>query len=178
MAVNLRLRELSMKRFFMLSATVVLCSILTGCGSESYEGLVSATINLIDQAGTDVGAIKNKVAEAVKNLDENKVKSLDLKPAIKAADALKKTGETAQDIKRKIEHIREKVTEEERKAYAAQQKNRLNDVFRRLLDQREQLRKELDAAEAVDNGKYKAAVADLRKKITDAESPFEAMARP
>ena len=166
-----------MKRSFILGAALLSCSLLAGCSSETHEGLISDTITLIEQAGSDVSTIKNQVNDAVKKLEDGKAKTLELKDAVKAADALKKTGEKAQEIKRRIEYAREKVTDEERKIYANHQKSRLNDAFKNLLKLREELRKSLDAAEKTSGENYKTAVNDLRKKIEDAQSPFESLSR-
>ena len=90
-----------MKRILVLGSTFLLCGLFIGCGTDSREGLIDDTINMIQQAATDVGNIKSRVNEAIKKSEEKQTK-LDLSDAMKAADQLKKIGETAQTIKRRL----------------------------------------------------------------------------
>ncbi len=164
-----------MKRTLVLAGAFCLCGLLVGCGTDSREGLIEDTINMVQQAATDVGNIKSRVNEAIKKADEKRTK-LDLTDAGKAADQLKKLGEEAQKIKRRIELDRASVTEEDKANYADKKKERLASAFSDLLKQRNELNKALTNAEAI-NQAAKDAVEKLRERIRDAESPFEALAR-
>jgi hypothetical protein len=160
-----------MKRILPLYAAFLTCGMLTGCGSDTYEGLISETIQHIKLAGTDVGNIKSRVKEATDRVQEGK--KLDLSDAIAATKQLKIDGEKTQDIKRRIELIKANVTDDVRKANAEAFKDELNKVFSSLLKQREELREALAVAERIDAQK----TAELRSKIVEAEGPFEALSR-
>ncbi len=166
-----------MMRCVWVGCALVFCSMLVGCGGESHEGLINDTITQMDAAGTQVGHIKNRVNDAVKDFESGKSPKLDLTEATKATEGLKKAGEEFQNLKRKVEQKRGSINDEDRKAYAANQKDKLNNAFKTLVDRREQLRKALEQAEEVKLGAGKGAVHDLRKKIVEAEGPFEALAR-
>lgn len=166
-----------MMRLVMIVGTLALCFVLTGCGSDTHEGLIKDTIQAMDTAGSEVTAIKTKVADAVQKFEKNESTSLDFADAMKATEKLKKVGEEFQKIKRRIEMVRGTITDDQKKKYAEDTKLRLNDAFKSLLTSREQLRKSLEQAEALNNGQFKTKVADLRKKIIEAEGPFESLAR-
>src|SRR4051812_28969978 len=116
-----------MYRLFLIGVTLSLCGLLTGCGGDSYEGLISDTISQIDLAANDVANIRDQVNKAVKKFDEGTAKKLDLSLAGKAAEQLKKTGVDAQIIKRRIEQVRTRVTDDERKTYAKNKRDELNE---------------------------------------------------
>src|ERR1700678_300339 len=108
-----------MKRLFSLSGALVLCGIMAGCATDSYEGLATDTIGLIDKAATEVGTIQTHVNDAVKKYNEgDKKNQLNLKPALDATLVLKGTGEDAQKIKGRIEHARGSITDDQKKRYA------------------------------------------------------------
>ena len=165
-----------MKRLPVLVCTFFLCGFLVGCGTDSKEGLIEDTINMVQQAANDVGNIKSRVNEAIKKVDE-KGSKLDLADAGKAADQLKKLGEEAQKIKRRIELDRASITDEDRQTYADNKRGKLASVFGDLIKERNDLNKALDKAEKSNIPNAKKAVNDLREKIRDAESPFESLAR-
>jgi two-component SAPR family response regulator len=144
---------------------------MTGCGPETREGLLADAIARMDTAATEVGIITAKVNEAIKEAEKGK--KLDLTDAAKAAEKLKETGIKIVEVKQRIDMARGTITEEEQREYAEKQKVSLNRAFKKLLEEKEGLRKALAVAETHD----KLRVDELRKKITDAESPFEAHAR-
>jgi chromosome segregation ATPase len=164
-----------MKRSLVLAGAFLLFGCLFGCGADSRIGLIDDTINLVQQAAADVGNIKSKVNEAIKKAEEKGTK-LDLTDAGKVADQLKKLGETAQKIKRNIELDRASITDEDKVNYVEKRKGQLESAFADLLKQRNDLNKSLAKAEQI-NQAAKKAVEDLRDKMRDAESPFEALAR-
>src|SRR5450755_364278 len=106
-----------MKRLLVLACTFLLCGFLAGCSTDSREGLIEDTINMVAEAANDVSNIKSRVNDAIKKADEKGTK-LDLTEAGKAADQLKKLGEEAQKIKRRIELDRASITDEDRANYA------------------------------------------------------------
>lgn len=160
-----------MQRFLVAGAMFLLCSVIVGCTGETYDGLISDTIQLMSLAETEVGNIKTRVQEAVKKADKGE--GFDLSDAIAACAKLKETGMEAQKLKQKIEYVKSQVTEENRKINVEKQKGKLNAAFQTLLEQRDGLQKALRDAER--HGKTK--VDDLRKKIVEAEGPFEALSR-
>src|SRR5437870_10422481 len=135
-----------MKRFLVLCGALFLCSAFVGCSSDTHEDLIRTTIDRIKIAAVNVGDIKTKVNDAVKKT-EGGTKKLDLTEAVEATKTLKKTGEETAQLKRKIEQIRAQVTPDERKAYALSQKSSLNDAFKELVKQKEELRTALAEAE-------------------------------
>lgn len=160
-----------MKRLFIVSAFFALCLSLTGCGGDTNEKLITDTITRMGIAATEVGNIKARVDDALKKVEKGE--SLDLSEAMEATIKLKETGAEFQRLKQRIEQLRSQVTEQDRKVYADNQRGKLNTAFKALIDNREELRKAL--LEAEKHGK--AEVTKLRAKITDAESPFEALSR-
>jgi len=161
-----------MKRICTLGLAIIFGCMLTGCGPETREGLVTDTIERMKIATIEVGAITAKVNEAVEEAKKPGGK-LNLKAATIQAEKLKETGVKIVEIKQRIDMIRANVTESEQKSYAESQRESLNAAFKNLLTKKEELRTALNAAEAFDS----VQVAALRQKIVDAESPFEAQAR-
>ena len=160
-----------MKRLLIPALTFLLCGMLIGCGEETREGLVVQTIKHMESAAENVGTITTKVNEATE--DAKKGKPFKLDEAAKAADKLKETGQKIVEIKQRIDLVRSSITDEEKKTYAENQKRDLNKAFQTLVKRKDDLRVALAAAETID----KLKVDELRKKIADAESPFEAQAR-
>ena len=161
-----------MKRILGLGVAFALLGMMAGCGSDSREGLITETINHIKLASTEIGNIKTRVKEATdKATKENK--KLDLADAMEATKKLKETGEKTQDLKRRIDTVKATVSDEDRQSNAEKYRDDLNKAFASLLKQKEELREVLASAEKID----KTKVEDLRKKIVDAESPFEALSR-
>ena len=163
-----------MKRLLVCLSTLLLCVFFSGCSAETHEGLVSDTIERIGLAATEVGNIKSRVNEAVTKAQAGK--KLDLTDAIEATKKLKDTGDEMQKLKRKIEQVRAQITDEEKKNNASKNKARLTAAFSDLLKQKDELRTALAEAEKL-SPSAKTAVKDLRDKIVEAESPFEALSR-
>jgi hypothetical protein len=164
-----------MKRLPLLGSALLLCT-LCGCAGETYEGLIDSTIEHINYAAVDVGIIKTKVVEATKRSEGGK--KLDLTEAIEATKSLNATGKKTQEIKRKIEHIRANVDPEQKKINAETKRGKLNAAMTDLLKQKADLQAALAEAERLPNvSNAKEAVAEFRIKLTEAESPFEALSR-
>ena len=163
-----------MKRFLVLSGALLFSGLLVGCGSDSRVGLVKDTTNMVETAASNVGNIKTRVDEAVKEASGGK--KLNLSEAIEATKELKVTGERAQEIRRKIEKVRASITDEDKKSYAQSEKSKLTTAFEDLSNQKNQLRVALANAEKLP-GNAKIEVKALREKIIEAESPFEALSR-
>ena len=163
-----------MKRFLVLSGAFLFSGLLVGCGSDSRVGLVKDTTSMIERAASNVGNIKTRVDEAVKEASGGK--KLNLSEAIEATKALKDTGDEAQVIRRKIEKVRASITDEDKKSYAQSEKKNLKSAFEDLSKQKDQLRVALADAEKLP-GNAKIEVKALREKIIEAESPFEALSR-
>jgi predicted nucleic acid-binding Zn-ribbon protein len=161
-----------MKRFLIFGSTLVVCGLLIGCGSESRDELVKTTINVMEESATQVGTIRGKVDEAIKKTQRENT-PLDLAEAVKAAEELKNLGTQAQQLKRRTEAARDVITDAEREANAKGYRGRIEEVINRLEEERVGLRKSLQTAE----GLNKKKTDELRKKITEAEVPFEALAR-
>ena len=166
-----------MMRLLAAVSALLVCTLFVGCASETHEGLIKETISAMGTAANDVKMIKNRVDDAIKKVEKGDTTKLDLTEATKLTEKLKGTGEEFQRIKRKVEQVRSLVSDDDRKKNAESSKGKLNDAFKDLLDQKEQLRQALEKAEKAQAQNAKAAVDDLRKKIVDAESPFEALAR-
>ena len=166
-----------MKRFPVLCGALLFCSIC-GCGGETYEDLIKDTIARINEAATDVGSIRAEVKKAIEKTEGGK--PLDLKAAIKATEALNKTGKDTQLLKRRIEQIRANVDDSQKKANAESQRGKLNAAMTELLKQKADLAAVLAEAERLPPDRVpnaKQAVADFRAKLIEAESPFEALSR-
>jgi septal ring factor EnvC (AmiA/AmiB activator) len=161
-----------MKRFGLVACMFLFCHLLTGCGSDTHEGLVQQTIQNMRAAATQIG---NITAEVKKATEEAKTtnKKLDLSAAKKAAEQLKVTGLETVNIKQRIDVVKSRITEKEKEEYAESNKGPLNEAFKTLLTRKDELRKALVDAEAIDKRKTD----ELRKAIEEAESPFEAQAR-
>jgi hypothetical protein len=157
----------------MFACVFLSCNLLTGCGADTHEGLVQETIQQMRAAGTEVSIITAKVRDATDEAKKANKSKLDLTAAGKAADKLKETGTRIVLLKQRIDYVKSKITPEEREEYAKNNKSNLNDAFKKLLQEKEDLRKALADAEAID----KDRTDELRKKIVEAESPFEAQAR-
>ena len=165
-----------MKRVLLLCGAFLFSSLVVGCGTESRDGLVSSTIQLIELGATEIGNINSRVKEAAK-LAETEGKKLDLTLAIDATKKLKDTGDEAQKLKRRIEQVRSQITDEDRETFAKKHKEGLNAAFKTLLQKREELRLTLADAEKLQVPGAQVAVKEFRDKLVEAESPFEALSR-
>jgi predicted nucleic acid-binding Zn-ribbon protein len=130
----------------------------------------------MDNATTEIGNIRTSVKSATEEAQKQNKSTVDLAKAIKAAESLKKVSEEAMNLKRRIEQERNKITDEEKKEYAAKQKDQLNTAFTSLVKAKADLRKQLAETEQL-SANARAEVEKLREKIRDAESPFEQIAR-
>jgi uncharacterized lipoprotein NlpE involved in copper resistance len=145
---------------------------MLGC-AESHEGLIRETIQMIDQGGVDVANITKEVKAATEYATEKQLNKLDLKLAEKATEKLKLTGDKTQEIKSRIAKLGSSISEDDRKQYAKNNAESLNTSFKKLIANMKELRDALDAAERIDP----VAVSAFRKKLVEAEGPFEAQAR-
>ena|ERR1051325_4444269 len=166
-----------MKRSLVLGSALILCSMLVGCAPDTKEGLISDTIRLMGEASTNVGNITARVKEAVAKAKGPPLKKLDLSDAMGAAKTLKETGEGASRISKRIEKVRAQVTPEEQKAYFEREAGRLNEAFKELHKQKNDLQVQLAIAEKLEGSAdhNRLQVQNLRDRIRDAESPFEAL---
>ncbi len=161
-----------MKRLLVLAGVFSLCFFMVGCGGETHEKLITDTINRMNVAATEVGNIKARVDDAVKRVvDKNE--PFDLTDAIEATSKLEETGAEFERLKQRIEQVKSQVKDDERKAFAENQKAKLNTAFKSLIDNREELRKSLLEAEKHD----KKAVDTFRTKLAKAEGLFVALSR-
>jgi hypothetical protein len=167
-----------MKRLLPVAGVLSLCLVLAGCAGDTREGLIDDTIGMMNQAATEMGNVQKRVTEAVKNYEDGKAAKLDLADAIKASDKLKETGVKTLEIKARIDIAKAQgISEEERKTYAENKQQSLNTAFKNLLTEQDKLRKALVSAEKCGAPNAAQAVEELRKKINEAESPYEAIAR-
>ncbi|MBI2805204.1 MAG: hypothetical protein HYX68_09530 [Planctomycetes bacterium] len=164
-----------MRRVFFPAAAFLLSFWFIGCASENHDGLIQDVINLMAKATTEMGNINARVKDAIKATTE-KQEPFDLKEAIEATTSLKETGASAQKLKGRIEPIRKEIADSDKEALAKKYKDRLTKAFRDLADQRDELRQTLKNAEKLGLA-AKREVVKLRTKLTEAESPFEALAR-
>src|SRR5437879_4865408 len=139
-------RSLSMKRILAPVGAFLLSILLVGCGTDSREGLIEDTARMIGQAATEIRNIDKRVNDAVAKSSEKGTK-LDLTDAMKAADQLKKAGEEAQKIKRRIDIDRGTVTEEDKEKYSKTSAEKLQPEFEELLKRRNELNASLQKAE-------------------------------
>lgn len=160
-----------MKRVLVLVSVLGLCVSVVGCGSDPREGLVAATVNDLGNAATKVANIKAKIEDAVKKTEAGKTP--DFKEAILEVDALKKIAKEMQELKMKTESLKDKTTEEERKALADQYREQVANVVERL----SKTRKELIEAIASVESQHKDAFKPVRDKLVEAEGEFEAISR-
>ena len=160
-----------MKRLAWLSGVFFLCAFFVGCASDAYSGKISDTILKIEGAASEIDLIRAKVDDAVKRADAGE--AFDLKEAIEQTKKLQDTAKATQKLKGEIEAVKAKITDEDRQKNADEFRSKLNDAFTTLLKRRDELRKSLEAAEKHGKGTVK----ELRDKITEAEGPFESLAR-
>jgi len=162
-----------MKRLVGLGGVALLCSILMGCGSNTRLEKINDVITMMNLAQTEITNIKTRVDEAVAKAEKGG--GFDLKDAMDATIPLKEKGDDVAKLKRTIETIRSQITEEDKKANVQKLGEKLTAAFKDLRKAREDLRVSLLEAEKLPNAKTK--VDALRKKITEAEGPFEALTR-
>jgi hypothetical protein len=168
-----------MKRALSAASVLFLCSWLVGCGSDSHNELINASLNLLDSAASEIGVVKTKVKEAIKAYDEGKDKTpptpFDLKEAEKVLVNLKQTGEQAQRIKQRIDYVLSAtpIREEDRSESSKKYGDKVNDIYKRLRVEGRDLNEVLQQAEAIDKDKTD----DLRKKMVEALGPFESLGR-
>ena len=162
-----------MKRLVGLGGVAFLCSILIGCGDSPRSARIIDVITMMELAGTAITNVKKAVDDAVEKA--GKGGAFDLKDAMDATIPLKEKGDDVAKLKRTIETIRSQITEEDKKANVQKLGEKLSAAFKDLRKAREDLRLSLLEAEKLPNAKSK--VDALRKKITEAEGPFEALTR-
>ncbi|MBM3996149.1 MAG: hypothetical protein FJ303_18660 [Planctomycetes bacterium] len=167
-----------MKRFLVFGLAAGLCLVASGCGPDTHDTLIQRTTGLMDKAAAQVAAIKEEVSKATESARKGNLFKLD--EAVKAAQALKETGKEAQALKKKISEIRGSITDDDKKANLEKNRGTINSKFRELMSRREELRVAMEDAtkyflERKDN-EAKLAIEDLRKKLVEAEAPFEQLA--
>jgi hypothetical protein len=157
-----------MKRFLVLVGTLLLSSVLAGCGGESRDDLISATVNMMNEAASEIDSIQKNVNDAVKKSKESNA-PLDFTDAIKKCEKLKQ----------RLQVVAGSITEDERKTNEENNKQRINDSFHRLVKARDELQQALDNVEALSKGNvaYQTKAKELRDKLKDALSPYETMSR-
>ena len=151
--------------------TLALSIFVVGCGSDSREGIVGATVQNLDTAGSKYANIKEKVDEAVKKTEVGKTP--DFKEAVAVVDSLKEIGKQMQKLKLEAEAIKHSVSEEEKKEQADRYKARVDTAIERLTKERTTLMETLATVEQ----QHKGALKVLREKLTEAEGEFETIAR-
>jgi chromosome segregation ATPase len=163
-----------MKRFLAFVGTFALCTMVSGCSPDTHDGLVAATVNMMNTAATEVGVIKGKVTDAIAKANEGK--KFDLTEAVEATKKLKETGDEFQKLKRRIEQVRSQISDEDKKENAKKHRTKLAGAFADLAKERAELNTALQDAERLSPA-ARNDVSNLRAKITEAESPFEALSR-
>lgn len=167
-----------MKRLLSVAAILSFCFVLAGCSTDTREGLIDDTVGIMNQAATEMGNVQKRVSEAVKNYEDGKAAKLDLTDAMKATEKLKETGGKTLEIKARIDIAKSQgITDQEKVTYAENKQQSLNTAFKNLLTEQDKLRKALVTAEKCGAPNAAQAVEELRKKISEAESPYEAIAR-
>jgi hypothetical protein len=161
-----------MKRSLVLLGTFFVCGILSGCSSDSREDAINGVVTRMTQAASDTNAIKDKIKTAV---DKHKKEQtpLDLSDAMTATKSLEETGKLLQALKNKdIDQL--KPADEDQKAELAKRfRTPIVTAYTSLVTARNELNDALREAEAIDARKTD----ELRKKIRDAEAPFDALTR-
>ena len=166
-----------MKRALVWVGSFCLSMCFIGCGSDQRSDLISRTVAMMDNAQAQLKLVKNNVNDAVKKAQQPG-STLDFTDAIKSTDALKKIGDTAQEIKRQQAAL-PPISKEEQEANAESSKQRIQESFKRLVQEEDELKKALDSTEplAKANTQNATKVRELRDKLREALSPFETMAR-
>jgi hypothetical protein len=147
--------------------------LLVGCASDPREAKITAVIGYVNNAATEISAIKDNVASAVKKADNKKLDSAEMKKALPSIENLKNLTKEMQKAKQQIATLAETTPKDERDKLAEQFRGKLSAALARLDEERRALEKTILEAEALDN----ESVKDLRSKLTEAEGNFVMLAR-
>jgi len=162
-----------MRRSLVPLGTLLLAGLLPGCSGDTREDLISSTINALNEAAKQLDTIAKDVTKAVDKAQKDGANQLDLGDALKATEKLALTGRKMQVIKGQLESMRGKVTDEERQENAKEKGPAINDSFKRLLKEQDELEKALGKAIEVNRPETQK----LREKIKEAIGPFESLSR-
>lgn len=153
----------------------VVLAFIVGCGTDPREGYVSSTINLMSDTATKINTLNDKIEEAKKKKEKDKV--WDFKEAIDSAEGLKKTGQELQKNYQRVRALREPTTQEEKEAFKQQFQRQITDAAAKLDEANRKLTasiKELEAEFKKDANNPEWT--KLQKALADAHSQFDVLA--
>jgi hypothetical protein len=165
-----------MKRIVVLAGTFCLLAGLIGCSSNVGDALLNADVEVMNKSAAQLRSVKDRVNEAVQKAakDNKSLTDTDLKPAVKAAEALKDIGKALQQLKEKTDALKDSTTKEEREELAQRFKDRMLTATVDLVKAQQEVDQAIRKAE--ERGP-REAVDELKKTLRMAEGEFEVLAK-
>lgn len=146
---------------------------IVGCAGDPREAKIDSVLGYLNAASEQLATIKERVNDAIKKAENNKLNAKEMKEAQGAVDSLKTLSKDLQKVKQQIEGLASSTPKEQRDALAEQFRPKLSAAMARIDEERRALEKTILEAEALD----KESVAELRSKLTEAEGNFVMLAR-
>lgn len=166
-------KEMGMRKWFVFAGALLLCA-MVGCGGDNREQWLIEALKTLSTARDEVRQIKKNVEDEVAKAKDKKELSADqFKAAFAVTEELKKRGATLLDIKRNIDAPKNKITQEEREQFAQKYRGELQQMINDLTAEQKALDEALRKAEEINP----QAVADLKKKLREAQGMFELVAK-
>ncbi len=162
-----------MKRSLVWLGSLLLSVVLVGCGSETQDDLITHTLNAVNEAAKQFNTIAKNVNDAVDKAEKDGVKQLDFTTTQKPLETLEQAGMKMQRIKSELESRRGSITEEQQKENFETKRGAINEAYKRLQKDSEELTKALDKARQVNSTETQ----QLETKIRKAVGPFESLSR-
>ena len=158
-----------------LGMCLVGLAFVVGCGTDPREGLVTSTVQLMNDTASKVNSVTDKIEEAKKKKEKDKV--WDFKDAIQSAEDLDKTGKELQKNYQRVRTLREPTTAEEKDVLKKQFQGQITDAARKL----DEANLKLAASFKELEGEFKkdannAEWLKFRQKLNDAHSQFQVLA--
>jgi hypothetical protein len=162
-----------MKRSLVLLGTFFLMGLLSGCGEESRNDIITGTNATMSEAAANIESVAKGVKEAVDKAQKENSNQLDFTNIQKPIEQLGKSGEKMQKIKATLESMRGSITQEEKVQNAENEKSNINNNYKRLVQKSDELETALKKAAEVNERETR----ELRDKIRKALGPFESLSR-
>ncbi len=163
-----------MKKFIAPLGALCLTLVLSGCGSDLREVLISGTIEKLNKAKTSLPNIKTNVAKWDKETKDAEKTKL-LKSAMDGTNSLRGVARELQEIKQATGQL-DPTTKEQREEYLQKYRDRLGSAVEGLKKEQTGLNDALIMAEK-NHPQLKTALAELKQKLQLAQSEFDVLTK-
>jgi chromosome segregation ATPase len=177
-AARNRRKEIRMKRLVVPVGTFALLAGMVGCSSNPREGVLKATIGAVDKATAQLRNVKANINAAVEKSTKEKkdLTEADFKPAVAAADELKKVAKELQTLREHADALKDSTPKEEREQLAQQYKGSLQGALVQLEKAQTEVNQAIKQVEDR-GGNDQKAIDIVKKALAQAQGEFEGLTK-